>query len=77
MGFILMYDITNEESFNAVQDWWGCMKVATEQPTILFLSFHSASLLFVTTVEGLDTQRNQTIGQENHFATSPQFNAVT
>ncbi|XP_061540471.1 ras-related protein Rab-3A isoform X1 [Phycodurus eques] len=23
MGFILMYDITNEESFNAVQDWWG------------------------------------------------------
>lgn len=34
MGFILMYDITNEESFNAVQDWWGtpeysiCMKMA-------------------------------------------------
>ena len=31
MGFILMYDITNEESFNAVQDWcahlqplWEC-----------------------------------------------------
>lgn len=23
MGFILMYDMTNEESFNAVQDWWG------------------------------------------------------
>lgn len=27
MGFILMYDITNEDSFNAVQDWyvicWG------------------------------------------------------
>lgn len=22
MGFILMYDITNEESFNSVQDWW-------------------------------------------------------
>ena len=22
MGFILMYDITNEDSFNAVQDWW-------------------------------------------------------
>lgn len=21
MGFILMYDITNEESFSAVQDW--------------------------------------------------------
>lgn len=21
MGFLLMYDITNEESFNSVQDW--------------------------------------------------------
>ena len=21
MGFILMYDVTNEDSFNAVQDW--------------------------------------------------------
>jgi len=21
MGFVLMYDITNEDSFNAVQDW--------------------------------------------------------
>jgi hypothetical protein len=23
MGFILMYDITNEESFNSVQDWYA------------------------------------------------------
>lgn len=23
MGFILMYDVTNEESFNAVQDWYA------------------------------------------------------
>lgn len=23
MGFILMYDITNEESFNAVHDWYS------------------------------------------------------
>jgi hypothetical protein len=22
MGFILMYDVTNEESFSAVQDWY-------------------------------------------------------
>jgi len=22
MGFLLMYDITNLDSFNAVQDWW-------------------------------------------------------
>ncbi|TKS75216.1 Ras-related protein [Collichthys lucidus] len=28
MGFILMYDITNEESFNAVQDWMDCFSSA-------------------------------------------------
>ena len=22
MGFILMYDVTNEESFNSVHDWY-------------------------------------------------------
>lgn len=22
MGFLLMYDITNQDSFSAVQDWW-------------------------------------------------------
>ncbi|XP_046561316.1 ras-related protein Rab-3 isoform X2 [Haliotis rubra] len=27
MGFILMYDVTNEESFNAVQDW--CTQIKT------------------------------------------------
>ncbi|CAD5112322.1 DgyrCDS1548 [Dimorphilus gyrociliatus] len=27
MGFILMYDITNEESFNAVHDW--CTQIKT------------------------------------------------
>lgn len=27
MGFILMYDITNEESFNSVQDW--CTQIKT------------------------------------------------
>jgi len=26
MGFILMYDITNEDSFNAVQDWSVCQQ---------------------------------------------------
>lgn len=28
MGFILMYDITNEESFNSVQDWWVSTSLA-------------------------------------------------
>ena len=26
MGFILMYDITNEESFKAVSDWYDILK---------------------------------------------------
>ncbi|PKU36730.1 ras-related protein rab- hypothetical protein [Limosa lapponica baueri] len=30
MGFILMYDITNEESFNAVQDWSASECVSSE-----------------------------------------------
>ncbi|KAK0068598.1 Ras-related protein Rab-3C, partial [Biomphalaria pfeifferi] len=29
MGFLLMYDITNEESFNAVQDWIYQIKLHT------------------------------------------------
>jgi len=27
MGFILMYDITSEDSFNAVQDWYEILLV--------------------------------------------------
>nr|KAF6490754.1 RAB3C, member RAS oncogene family [Molossus molossus] len=30
MGFILMYDITNEESFSAVQDWLGSLTTEYE-----------------------------------------------
>lgn len=32
MGFILMYDITNEESFNAVQDWYVCPHPPSSEP---------------------------------------------
>ncbi|KAL8574011.1 Ras-related protein Rab-3 [Nucella lapillus] len=38
MGFILMYDVTNEESFNAVQDW--CTQVKTH-------AWSNASVLLV------------------------------
>lgn len=34
MGFILMYDVTNEESFNAVQDWY-----------ITFICFKSSCMI--------------------------------
>ena len=30
MGFILMYDISNEESFNATQDWYVLSQRALE-----------------------------------------------
>uniref|UniRef100_A0A671SWF9 small monomeric GTPase n=1 Tax=Sinocyclocheilus anshuiensis TaxID=1608454 RepID=A0A671SWF9_9TELE len=30
MGFILMYDITNEDSFNAVQDWYDSTQIYME-----------------------------------------------
>ncbi len=33
MGFILMYDITNEESFNAVQDWY----VTSQKPACVLV----------------------------------------
>ena len=32
MGFILMYDITNEESFNAVQDWYVSPHPPSSEP---------------------------------------------
>lgn len=37
MGFLLMYDITNEESFNAVQDWLFQIKIhaCSQTPIIL------------------------------------------
>lgn len=27
MGFLLMYDITSQESFSAVQDWWVELRI--------------------------------------------------
>lgn len=38
MGFILMYDITNEESFNSVQDWYNKMKVRKQNNRTLTLT---------------------------------------
>ena len=35
MGFLLMYDITNQDSFYAVQDWW----VISPSGSIKFIQF--------------------------------------
>lgn len=48
MGFILMYDITNEDSFNAVQDW------ATQIKTY---SWDSAQVLLVGNKSDMEPER--------------------
>ncbi|XP_014908067.1 ras-related protein Rab-3B isoform X2 [Poecilia latipinna] len=48
MGFILMYDITNEESFNAVQDW------ATQIKTY---SWDNAQVIMVGNKCDMDVER--------------------
>ncbi|XP_025111509.1 ras-related protein Rab-3 isoform X2 [Pomacea canaliculata] len=57
MGFILMYDVTNEESFNAVQDW--CTQIKTH-------AWSNASVLLVGNKCDLEESRvvSQTRGQE-------------
>ncbi|GMT15020.1 hypothetical protein PFISCL1PPCAC_6317, partial [Pristionchus fissidentatus] len=48
MGFILMYDITNEESFNAVQDW--CTQIKT-------YSWENAQVVLVGNKCDMDQER--------------------
>lgn len=35
MGFILMYDVTNEESFQAVQDWYASLYLLFLNETLI------------------------------------------
>ncbi|KAK7099720.1 hypothetical protein V1264_022785 [Littorina saxatilis] len=57
MGFILMYDVTNEESFNAVQDW--CTQIKTH-------AWSNASVVLVGNKCDLEESRvvNQSRGQD-------------
>ncbi|CAD6192176.1 unnamed protein product [Caenorhabditis auriculariae] len=48
MGFILMYDITNEESFNSVQDW--CTQIKT-------YSWENAQVVLVGNKCDMDAER--------------------
>jgi len=48
MGFILMYDVTNEESFNAVQDW--CTQIKT-------YSWDNAQVVLVGNKNDLEDER--------------------
>ncbi|KAK6179017.1 hypothetical protein SNE40_011468 [Patella caerulea] len=51
MGFLLMYDVTNEESFNAVQDW--CTQIKTH-------AWSNASVLLVGNKCDLEDRRTIT-----------------
>ncbi|XP_049577028.1 ras-related protein Rab-3A isoform X1 [Syngnathus scovelli] len=59
MGFILMYDITNEESFNAVQDW------ATQIKTY---SWDNAQVIMVGNKCDLDEERVVALEKGKHLA---------
>ncbi|XP_051977929.1 ras-related protein Rab-3B-like isoform X2 [Xyrauchen texanus] len=59
MGFILMYDITNEESFNAVQDW------ATQIKTY---SWDNAQVILVGNKCDMDEERVVPFEKGKHLA---------
>ncbi|TNN28022.1 Ras-related protein Rab-3B [Liparis tanakae] len=59
MGFILMYDITNEESFNAVQDW------ATQIKTY---SWDNAQVIMVGNKCDMDEERIVPVEKGKHLA---------
>ncbi|XP_034060528.1 ras-related protein Rab-3B-like [Gymnodraco acuticeps] len=59
MGFILMYDITNEESFNAVQDW------ATQIKTY---SWDNAQVIMVGNKCDMDEERIIPAEKGKHLA---------
>lgn len=59
MGFILMYDITNEESFNAVQDWCTQIKM---------YSWDNAQVVLVGNKMDLEEERVITTERGNRLA---------
>lgn len=59
MGFILMYDITNEESFNSVQDW--CTQIKT-------YSWENAQVVLVGNKCDMDDERVVSIERGRQLA---------
>ena len=66
MGFILMYDITNEDSFNAVQDW------ATQIKTYSWDSaqgkLHVSRIIYQNSFEGSDCTLVLLVGNKADMA---------
>jgi len=61
LGFILMYDITNDESFNAVRDWVTQIKT---------YSWDNAKVVLVGNKSDLNSERQVTTERGNSLANS-------
>lgn len=59
MGFILMYDVTNEESFNSVQDWVTQIKT---------YSWDNAQVILVGNKSDMDSERVVTYDRGKQLA---------
>lgn len=59
MGFILMYDVTNEESFNSVQDWVTQIKT---------YSWDNAQVILVGNKSDMETERVVTYDRGKQLA---------
>nr|XP_038957544.1 ras-related protein Rab-3C isoform X4 [Rattus norvegicus] len=64
MGFILMYDITNEESFNAVQDWSTQIKTYSWDNAQVILAGNKCDMEDERVVS---TERGQRLGEQLGF----------
>ncbi|XP_058536120.1 ras-related protein Rab-3C isoform X2 [Ochotona princeps] len=61
MGFILMYDITNEESFNAVQDWSTQIKTYSWDNAQVILAGNKCDM---EDERVISTERGQRLGEQ-------------
>nr|XP_020732711.1 ras-related protein Rab-3C [Odocoileus virginianus texanus] len=64
MGFILMYDITNEESFNAVQDWSTQIKTYSWDNAQVILVGNKCDM---EDERVISTERGQHLGEQLGF----------
>lgn len=74
MGFILMYDITNEESFNAVQDWLTQIQTYASENSLIILVGHKCDMKDERVIS---TERGQQLAQQlgvKFFETSAKEN---
>jgi len=74
MGFILMYDITNEESFNAVQDWVLQIKTHSWEKTPVILIGNKCDMANERAVQSEEGKRLADLLGLEFFETSAKEN---